>query len=211
MAYPTHSVGMVLSVTRAHATTVSCVGVRDTREKDRDIYDPVTNPFSNEIAVLSLSDGSALRIGEMRRVGHIGAERMSLYGTEASFERTSDARLWSTKQAVERIDPVFDASSAEGQRRALRLPEALRRDPGHHGGAHPFLVDDFAKACAWRLQPRVNAWQAARYLLPGLLAHESSMAGGAQQAIPDYGDGPQVLCEEFDRPFATGMAATART
>src|SRR3954468_5771837 len=38
MSYPTHSVGMVLSVTGAHAKTVSAVGFRDTRESDREIY-----------------------------------------------------------------------------------------------------------------------------------------------------------------------------
>ncbi len=198
MSYPTHSVGMVISVTGAHARSVSCVGVRDTKVSDRDIYPDKTNPFSNEIALMELSDGSAMRICEMRRIGHPGAERMQLYGTEGAFERTSDARLWCTKRGVERIDPIFAHDHPEMARRSARLPAALRGNGGH-GGSHAFLVDDFVKACAWRLQPRVNIYQAARYFLPGLIAHESSLAGGMRMTVPDLGDGPAVDHAAFER------------
>ena len=37
--------------------------------------------------------------------------------------------------------------------------------------------------------PPNNVWQAARYLVPGLVAHESAMSGGAQMEVPDFGDG----------------------
>jgi predicted dehydrogenase len=207
MAYPTHSVGMVLSVTGAHARTVSAVGFRDTRESDREIYSG-PNPFSNESALFAMSDGSAMRINEMRRVGHRGAERMCLYGTEASFERTSDARLWNTKQGVERIDATFANDHEDERRRRARLPKSLRNDGGH-GGSHAFLVDDFIKAVAWRLQPPVNVWQAARYLVPGLIAHQSALQGGKLLEIPDFGAGPAVDYAAFQRS-ADGAAAAAR-
>jgi len=32
-------------------------------------------------------------------------------------------------------------------------------------------------------------WQAARYLLPGLIAHESALQGGALMDVPDFGPG----------------------
>ena len=38
--------------------------------------------------------------------------------------------------------------------------------------------------------PPVNAWVAARYTLPGIVAHESARLGGARLAIPDFGDAP---------------------
>jgi predicted dehydrogenase len=207
MAYPTHSVGMVLSVTGAHAKTVSAVGFRDTRESDREIFSG-PNPFSNESALFAMSDGSAMRINEMRRVGHRGAVRMSLYGTEASFERTSDAHLWNTKQGVERLDASFASDHEDERRRRARLPRSLA-DDGHHGGSHAYLVDDFVKAVAWRLQPPVNVWQAARYLVPGLIAHRSALRGGELLEVPDFGAGPAVDFDAFQRP-AEAAAAAAR-
>ena len=38
--------------------------------------------------------------------------------------------------------------------------------------------------------PPVNAWVAARYTLPGIVAHQSAVQGGARLAIPDFGDAP---------------------
>ena len=38
--------------------------------------------------------------------------------------------------------------------------------------------------------PPVNAWVAARYTLPGIVAHESALQGGERLAIPDFGDAP---------------------
>jgi hypothetical protein len=37
--------------------------------------------------------------------------------------------------------------------------------------------------------PPVNAWAGARPL-PGIVAHESALNGGAGLAIPDFGDAP---------------------
>jgi hypothetical protein len=38
--------------------------------------------------------------------------------------------------------------------------------------------------------PPVNAWQAARYTLPGVYALESARRGGERLAIEDFGDAP---------------------
>jgi hypothetical protein len=38
--------------------------------------------------------------------------------------------------------------------------------------------------------PPVNAWAAARYTLPGIVAHKSALNGGARLSIPDLGDAP---------------------
>ena len=37
----------------------------------------------------------------------------------------------------------------------------------------------------------MNAWVAARYTLPGIVAHESALQGGVRLPIPDLGDAPQ--------------------
>src|SRR5690625_2143034 len=56
--------------------------------------------------------------------------------------------------------------------------------------AHHCLVDDFARAVVDGMQPAVNAWQAARYTLPGVIAHQSMRNGGERLPIHDLGDCP---------------------
>lgn len=76
---------------------------------------------------------------------------------------------------------------------AERLPEAYRENPEDNGhmGSHQFLIDDFCTCVAERKMPRVNAWQAARYTIPGLMAHESAKLGGVPVDIPDFGEAPE--------------------
>ncbi len=77
-----------------------------------------------------------------------------------------------------------------------RLPKAFREIPPYsHFNSHPFLVDDFVRAVVDNKLPPNNAWDAARYMIPGLIAHESALQGGKFLDIPDYGDAPA----EFER------------
>ena len=77
-----------------------------------------------------------------------------------------------------------------------RIPKALRKHKNmHHLGSHPFLVDDFVRAVVENKLPPNNAWDAARYMIPGLVAHESALRGGELLDIPDLGDAPA----EFER------------
>lgn len=113
MLYPTHSTSMILSVTGARMTGVSCLGYAD-REQDGVFQADVSlwgNEFSNETALIRTSDGGMVRINELRRVGyHATPEvRMSLFGTQASFETQTDPRsgrtppgnvsVWYSKQS----------------------------------------------------------------------------------------------------------------
>jgi hypothetical protein len=71
-----------------------------------------------------------------------------------------------------------------------RLPKEFRGLHNGHNGSHQFLVDDFLRASAQNKLPPVNVWQAARYLVPGLTAHESAMRGGELLEVPDFGAEP---------------------
>jgi hypothetical protein len=73
-----------------------------------------------------------------------------------------------------------------------RLPEVFAGLPNGHAGSHQFLVDDFVMASVNGTLPPNNAWDAARYMLPGLTAHESALHGGALLQVPDLGDPPGV-------------------
>jgi len=85
---------------------------------------------------------------------------------------------------------AYDYLSMSPIMNAARLPKEFETLRAGHRGVHKFLVDDFAKAVATGKLPPVNAWAAARYNLPGLVAHESAMRGGEVLPVPDLGDPP---------------------
>jgi phage tail protein X len=58
---------------------------------------------------------------------------------------------------------------------------------------HHFLVDDFVRAVNTRTLPVVNAWEAARYTVPGIFAHQSAMHGAVRLDIPDLGVPPMPV------------------
>jgi len=202
MYYPTHSTSQIVSITGAHMTHVSCQGFVD--RADDGIYRAEVNiwrnVFSNESALFQMSDGSCCRINEFRRIGHPGTVRMCLFGTEGSFEQNTAGAIWVTKSPGEgvRLDDLLACKgvSAEGGTHLEasplhpvgRLPREFIGLPNGHCGSHQFLVDDFVKACVTGEIPPNNVWEAARYALPGIIAHESALRGGELMEIPDFGD-----------------------
>lgn len=219
MLYPTHSVGGVLGAIGGHAVSVSCIGVPDDRgdgvfDREVSMFD---NDFSNATALFELAGGGSMRINEFRRVGypaHIRESRFRYFGTEGSFEQTAIAALWQDRDGITDVteevdtkpsmdlddpsladvDPALRDAFVSGLapvHDAGRLPAEFQGLPNGHEGSHHFLVDDFVTAVATRTLPPVNAWQAARYTLPGIIAHESALRGGERLAVPDFGDAPE--------------------
>jgi predicted dehydrogenase len=217
MLYPTHAIGNVLSVTGQHATHVSCIGVQDDRgdgvfDKEISAFD---NDFSNATALFKLADGGVMRTNEMRRVGypsHIRESRLRIFGTEGSFEQLAKVSVWQTKEGVEDVSELLEPAPSKVDEADLAAVDPALRDafisgcaPVHdrsrlpkeftglhngHEGSHHYLADDFARAVADKTLPPVNAWVAARYTLPGIVAHQSALQGGVQLEIPDHGDAP---------------------
>ncbi|MDO5661294.1 MAG: Gfo/Idh/MocA family oxidoreductase [Brachybacterium sp.] len=218
LLYPTHSIGGVLGVIDNHAVSVSAIGRPDTRgdgvfDKDVSMFG---NDVSNAFALFEMDNGGAFRTNELRRVGypsHKRESRFRFFGEASSFEETIDVTYWHDKERVLDVtelvatgatmdldDPrladvapalrdAFVAGSAPSHHQA-RLPVEFQGKPNGHEGAHHFLVDDFARAVADGIQPAVNAWQAARYTLPGVIAHQSMNQGGERLPIRDLGDCP---------------------
>lgn len=218
MLYPTHAIGGVLGALPTHATSVSCLGVRDTRGDgvfDREISQ-FDNDFSNATALFALADGGVMRTNEMRRVGypsHLKESRFRFFGTEGSLEQLATVSLWQTKEGVEDVtsrlatsasvsvddpsladlSPALRDSFVSGYAAVhdrSRLPRELDGHPTGHEGSHHFLVDDFVRAVAAGTLPPVNAWLAARFTLPGIIAHQSARQGGERLVVPDLGDAP---------------------
>jgi predicted dehydrogenase len=218
MFYPTHSTSLILSVTGARATQVACMGYRD--QAGDGIFGAGqnlwNNPFSNQTALLQTSDGGTMTLHEFRRIGWWGrhsSNPLSVYGTRASFEENSAGYHWTSLAMKDPRDltPELQCARHYAAPRDTQLHEALQRDfnsqfarvqpvgrlprefvgvRNGHLGSHQFLVDDFAKAVARRHLPPVHAWEAARYCAPGLVAHDSCLAGGQALAIPDFGEAP---------------------
>ncbi|MDR6684480.1 putative dehydrogenase [Arthrobacter sp. 1088] len=220
MLYPTHAIGGVLGAVPAHAVSVSCIGVKDDRgdgvfDKDVSMF---ANDFSNATALFEMNDGGAMRTNEMRRVGypsHLRESRFRFFGTEASFEQLATTTVWQDKSSVQDVSeqvetkPTMSADDpsladvAPELRDAFisglapvhdqsRLPEEFLGAPNGHEGSHQFLVDDFVTAVNNRTLPPVNAWVAARFTLPGIVAHESALRGGERLPIRDFGDAPSL-------------------
>lgn len=183
MHYPSHSVCYPVSVSGQHMTSVSCLGYVYPND-DWFRADTISGcVFSNEVALFEMSGGAKARICEFRRVGHRGAERMTrVYGTEASWEEGLSGCLWCDKHHDEPVEPPADFEP---------LPTALAADRGGHGGSHAYLVHEFVRTVVEGRQSRINAWEAARYCVPGIVAHESALRGGERLPVPDWGDAPE--------------------
>jgi len=190
--YPTHSVSMITSVTGAYATGACGMGIVDNHpdglfNRKGSFWN---NNFSNEAMLCRMSDGSVARFNEFRRIGHPGTVRMSLHGTEAGYEEQHEGKMWVTKDTKSCIDlrTELDCLEVSKIHPVHRLPKEFLGLESGHCGSHHFLVDDFVKSCVSGAQPPINIYQAARYVIPGLIGHESAMQGGVLLDVPDFGD-----------------------
>lgn len=218
MLYPTHSIGGILGAWQTHATSVSAIGVVDDRGDgvfDREISQ-FANDFSNMSGLFEVAGGGSFRVNEFRRVGfpsHIRESRFRWFGTEASFEEMTTTAYRQDKTGVTDVSTDVEPRKATAEELAEltevsptlrdaflsglapvhdagRLPAEFAGAPNGHEGSHHFLADDFVTAVTNGTLPPVNAWQAARYTLPGVYALESARRGGERLRIDDFGDAP---------------------
>ena len=212
MLYSTHSVSTILSVTGAQATSVTCIGIRDTAGDG--IFDSNVsmwkNDQSNQIALFETSDGGVMRIAELRRVGTAPLEstvRMSIFGTEGSFEQQVGYASWATKNSFDIITDeigtfsdvenpyslkpdyippnLWDGGFARVHDRS-QLPKEFVGLSNGHGGSHQFMVDDFVMDAVGERKAPMNVIDAARFTIPGVLAHQSAQMAGQKLQIPQY-------------------------
>ena len=218
MYYPTHTASMITGVTGAHLTQVSCLGQVDQHPDGifRQGANNWDNEFSNETALFRTSDGGSARLNEFRRIGHYGGRsvRLSIFGTLGCFEEQPHGEVFVTqKREIYRLTDLLRCAPAKHEDRekerqkadgmqedfysgnaavhpTWRLPKEFDGlDNGHHG-SHQFLVDDFVRACLTGSLPPNHIWAAARYNIPGLIAHASALNNGETMSVPDLGDAP---------------------
>ena len=187
MHYPTHSTGGPMSVMNAHARKVCAWGYQN-RTGDS-YFDENGYGFSNETALFYMSNGSTMRICELREIGHRGREIFRVYGTQGSFENDHWCnKEGSTHLTAEQMREPLPPEIEEAFRAVSRTSEIY----GGHGGSHPYLVHEFVEAAAQERQPAIDVWSAVRYMAAGVIAHKSAMKDGEIMSIPDWGDGPKA-------------------
>jgi len=212
MLYATHSVSTILSVTGAQATSVTCIGLKDTAGDG--IFDSSISKWknnqSNQVALFETSDGGIMRIAELRRVGTAPLEstvRMSIFGTEGSFEQQVGYASWATKNSFDIVTDEIGTFSDVENPYSLRpdyvppnlwdggfarvhdrsqLPKEFVGLSNGHGGSHQFMVDDFVMDAVGERKAPMNVIDAARFTIPGVLAHQSAQLAGQKLQIPQY-------------------------
>ena len=112
----------------------------------------------------------------------VNPREMTANKNDPEFKQKAANHVWQGNSFA----PVHDKDIA-------RLPKSYEGEPNGHMASHQFLIDDFCTAVYERKMPTVNAWVAARYTIPGLMAHKSAEMGGVPVDIPDYGDAPETL------------------
>lgn len=188
MYYPTHSVSGPLSIMQTHAAKVSAWG-----------WNPATavatsaNAFADETALFHLSNGATMRICEYRNVGLPGREMFNILGTEGCFYG-ADGNKWGEnrwydlqERTVLSVEEMRDPLPEEVHR-AFQAEDRTSDVYRGHGGSHAYLVHEFVDAIARQRQPAVNAWQAVRFMAPGVMARKSALRDGELLDVPDWGE-----------------------
>lgn len=177
------------------------------------------NTYSNAFSLMRLSNGGVIRINECRRIGWKAPSSFvsAFYGTKAGYQFSNAQHVYvkHTENGVELEDVSDDLNPADmTANRELpdfknrvanhewqwnsfapiqekeRLPESFADLENGHMASHQFLIDDFCRAAYEHTMPTVNAWLAARYTVPGIVAYESLKQDGVPMEVPDFGDPP---------------------
>ncbi|MHC4395461.1 MAG: Gfo/Idh/MocA family oxidoreductase [Planctomycetota bacterium] len=201
MHYPTHATGFLVGVTGERLTEVVCHGWGDNDPIRKDnIYN---NPFWNESAMFKTNRGNAFRANIWRRGAHRGTERAEWIGVKMSFydahpNGIGPIIIRADKHRTEKDDAGFVRHLPRREEykqpqwwQTDMLPEPLRHNSGH-GGSHTFLTHEFIDALTHGRPPAVDVYESLAYTVPGIVAHDSAMQGGALKKIP-----------QFDRPAKT--------
>jgi len=193
MHYPTHCTAHITSITGERLTEVVCHGWGDDSPYLKDnVYN---NPFHNESALFKTSKGNSFRANVWWKGAHLGGERANWIGTDQSFY-AGNGRSGSALVKKSMVKGTDDAGFVQSRPKledyvqpewwdTNMLPEPLRHNSGHHG-SHTFLTNEFIDALVNERKPTVDIYEALAYTVPGIIAHESALRGGALLKIPQF-------------------------
>lgn len=198
MHYATHVVAPVLGLMDSRAEYVSCFGSGTVRVAIRE-------KSGSSFAVESCH----IKIAESDVCAHIWRflydtarqyrESFDVYGSKKSFEWTLVEGEPHILHTAKRPEPEIP-ERVQVPDFAHLLPAEIRPftrsiiDAEHlsflqgsgHGGSHPHLVHEFVTALVEDRDPWPDAFRSANWTCVGILAHESALAGGRIQRLPDF-------------------------
>lgn len=178
------------------------------------------NTISNAFSLMRLANGGVIRINECRRIGWKAPSSFisSFYGTKGGYQFSNAQHIYveHTEDGVN-LEDVSDYLNPEEMTQNKskkdfknkvanhqwqgnsfapiqpqnRLPESYKGLGNGHMASHQFLINDFCTAAYYNTLPTVNAWLAARFTIPGIVAFESIKQDGMPLDVPDCGNPPE--------------------
>jgi predicted dehydrogenase len=194
MHYPTHCTSYLVGVTGERLTEVTGLGWGDDSPILKDnVY---KNPFWSATALFKTDKGHAFRVAVYWRASVRGCERGQWIGTKMSFYDPhpngpgpaivrSAAQQEKDDAGFARELPQLESYTQPQWWQTDMLPEPLRHGSGHDG-SHTFLTHEFIDALVNERRPAIDVYEAVAYTAPGIIAHQSALAGGKQIGIPVF-------------------------
>lgn len=166
--YPTHATAYYAGITGGSFTEVCCMGLPSALKYLQPENNRYKNPFGTEIAQFRTSDGGMARMaiswdtpGAEGEMGRVRGQRGAFDG---KFRGLPGTEL-----------PSLDRPP---------LPPGVQ--PGHHGGSHGYLMDEFVSAVLQDRKPLVDVVAALNMTVAGVVAHQSALRNGELMKIPQY-------------------------
>jgi len=194
MHYPTHCTGYLVGVTGERMTRVLCTGWGDGHPVLKD--NPYKNPFWNETAFFTTSQGNGFRVGIYWNAPVGGTERGQWFGEKMTFydphpngtghilRRPSDQTERDDGGFIRKL-AAFEAYAQPQWWKTEMLPAPLRHESGHDG-SHTFLTHEFVDALVSERKPEIDIHAALAMTAPGIVAHQSALRGGEPLKIPSF-------------------------
>jgi predicted dehydrogenase len=159
MWYPTHATAYFVSVADGQRLTeVSCLGTESLYAEYKDGNNEHKNAFATEAALFKTSEGGMSRMVISWDMKNAHGEKGRVYGQKSHDDTINGAR------------PA--------------LPPGV--EPGHHGGSHGPLTNNFIESILLDQKPIVDVSEALNMTLAGVIAHQSALKGGKWMKIPQY-------------------------
>jgi len=159
MWYPTHATAYYISVTGGRLTEVSALGTPGLYPEFEIGNNAHKNPFGTEVGLFKTSEGGMSRMAISWDMKNAHGEKGRVYG-----EKPHDKTINGARPA---LPPLGD-------------------DPGHHGGSHGQLTNNFIESILLDQKPIVDVSEALNMTLAGVIAHQSALKGGEWMKIPQY-------------------------